>query len=66
MTASRHSRRTRVPGAELDALGAEVCAAVRPGTLGHQKCWRAVDHELPHISQDRGEWYDAGPTLVIK
>ncbi|MEN4465415.1 hypothetical protein ABFV47_14280 [Mycolicibacterium fortuitum] len=50
--------RTRVPEVELDALdaGAQPCIELRPGTLGHQMCWRADGHDGPHISQDRGEW----------
>ena len=51
----------RISDAERDALdaGASVCIEVRPGTLGHQLCWRIEDHRGPHVSQDGQAWQSA-------
>ncbi|MGD9622291.1 MAG: hypothetical protein AB7G47_19880 [Mycolicibacterium sp.] len=52
------TQRTVVPADELDRLdaGAAPCLEVRPGTLGHQTCWREDRHDGLHVSQDRGQW----------
>lgn len=33
-----------------------LCASIRPGTLGYQKCWKPEGHGGPHKSQDFREW----------
>jgi hypothetical protein len=50
----------RINADELDALdnGAPACSTTRPGTLGHQRCWRMKGHDGAHKSQDREGWAD--------
>lgn len=41
---------------EAETTPGGLCNEIRPGTLGHQMCWRINDHTGAHISQDREAW----------
>ena len=47
----------------LESVPGGTCRQIRPGTLGHQQCWRAVGHPGPHVSQDSKAWI-LGPENV--
>ncbi len=52
-----HPRITDKEAAALDD-GGRVCLAIRPDTLGYQRCWRIDHHDGPHLSQDGQAWND--------
>lgn len=40
----------------LESVPGGTCRQIRPDTLGHQQCWRAANHQGPHVSQDGKAW----------
>ncbi|WP_079635482.1 hypothetical protein [Mycobacteroides abscessus] len=56
----QRAQRPRISADEADALeaGGRACLAIRPDTLGYQRCWRIDHHDGPHLSQDGQAWRD--------